>query len=607
MLKNDPTELILDALAVSEDALTLTALARILASAGVRISGRKPSTALIQPWITDLARRGLVNQSGRVEPVKPASELRARSLLRSGRYAEVAQWVASAEPLQPPSWSSEVSRRGTIAREYRRAIHSGNISTVTALQKRARASVWLWFCDPVDPDLLRMLSPSVSTHIFRQLARASFHHALPAPGLRDLIYETVLKQPELLETAACEAILYGEQDRADAFLRQLDRGAGLHTRALRALIEGDIKTAVSLYAKGLTADRKQQGSPKVLPAASSSLFLPLAYLLSSSKSRGSQALRLIEMASSTDLITAKLPWGGWDHLRTLNEPSTDDGLACTHPVAVLLEGLCTWWRGEKLSTARREAAIETAQACGWGWIADELVCSEEGEGLGSLREVRAEWAHRLELLAELLGEKPAKARPLADKRLAWTLEEGAGWLNLEAREQLRRAGGKWSVGRKVSCARLLGSGSPPTTTATDRALISALRSETHRSYRGYPETEYLWEPTIAWPALVGHPAVFDPKGRALTIVGIKPRIVVKRTRGKSTVRIEPPATDKRVKVVKVGNGYEVTVFTAEQLRIAEVIGGGMTVPARGSAALEGVLSATEGIFAPIREESVAKI
>ncbi|MFT5685195.1 MAG: superfamily II DNA or RNA helicase, partial [Myxococcota bacterium] len=602
------TDLILDALAVSEDALTLTALAHVLTSAKVRINGKKPTTATVQPLVTALVNSGAVTQSSRVEPVYPDCELRARALLRSGRYEKVVGWVADAEPLKPMSrWGHDESRTGTSVREYRRALHRGDVEALTDLRRRVRVGVWRWFAKPMAIDLLRMLPPSTATDVLKILSVVSFQHALPAPALSNLIYESVPKQPALLETAIFETLLHGETDRADAFLGLLDKDAGLHLRALRALIEGNLKVATSLYAKGLTADRRRHGTPKVVPMEPAALFLPLAYMLSSSKSRGSQAVRVIELADKEDLVIAELPWGGWKHVATLNEPGAESELACTHPVAVLLEGLCTWWRGETLDPARHKAAIEKASACGWGWVADELTCGAGGEGLSSLRIVRTEWAHRLDLLAELLGEKPAKmkAKTKAEKRLAWTLSTNRRGLSLEAREQLSR-GKKWSVGRKVAHTRLLGTGTPPTTTPADRALIAGLRSETSRSYRGYPEVWYSWDPEVAWPALVGHPAIFDKDENPLTIIRIPPRIVVKKVKGTSTVSIEPALTDGTVKVVKVGNGYEITVFTKEQQRVAEIIGGGMQIPTAGQAALDRVLSATDGIFERSKTRTAAK-
>ena len=194
-------------------------------------------------------------------------------------------------------------------------------------------------------------SPPMAAEVLPYLSMVAFQNALPAPGLRELIYDRALRQPGLLEVAAIEAILHGEQDRADAFLRSLGRDDALHTRALRRLIEGDIETAVKLYAKGLTAERKRRSTAKVLPLDPASVFLPLAYLLSKTKSRHAQAQKLIELADREGILIDKLPWGGWAHLRFVNEPGAADELVCAHPIAVLLEGLCTWWRGESLDAA----------------------------------------------------------------------------------------------------------------------------------------------------------------------------------------------------------------------------------------------------------------
>lgn len=593
-----PTDLILDALAVSEDGLTLTALARVLSLAGVRIGGRRPTSTTIQNWLAELIRKKLASHPGRVEPTHPQAELRARVLIKSGRYEEVAAWVAQAEPLEPPSrWGIENARPGTLARELRRAFVRGDMKAVEQLQRRKPSGLWHWFCEPVDTELLQTLQPPISAYVLRKLSQTSFHHARPAPGLRQLIYQTALDQPALLETAAFEAILTGEQDRADALLGRMDKKAGMHTRALRALLDGDVEGATKLYAKGLTADRKRQGSNKAFPQEDASLFLPLVYLLSSAKSRGPQALRLIEQARRVGLVRPALPWGGWEHLPALDDASYTDGDPCEHPAAVLLEGLCAWWRGEPLDAARRGAAVEAAEACGWGWIADELVCSEAGEGLGGLREVRARWAERLGELEALLSEEsaPTGTREGAGKRLAWFLTVGDGWVDLDAREQVSRGAG-WSKGRKVSCARLLGSGTPPVTTPADKAIIAALRYE-DRTYRGYPDIYYFWEPDALWPALVGHPAVFDEAGSPLTIVSVEPRLLRRRSGGASTIVVDPPIAAGRVRAVKVGNGYEVTALNDKQAQFAEIVGDGMVIPAGGTEALERVLDAAQGLFA----------
>ena len=77
-------------------------------------------------------------------------------------------------------------------------------------------------------------------------------------------------------------------------------------------------------------------------------------------------------------------------LRALDEPISAPEVLCEHPVGVLLESLCAWWRGLEVDSERRHTAIERAKTCGWNLLVDELECGAKGEGLFSFRSVRSD-------------------------------------------------------------------------------------------------------------------------------------------------------------------------------------------------------------------------
>ena len=594
----DPKEVILDVLAVAEDGLTLGHLSRLCRQAGVRTEDdRKPAPRDVYAWVETLASSENVTLGQRVQMLQPDAEQRARRLLRDGRYREIAERVAAVEPSHDPRWGIEFARQGTLTRDLRRALVEGDDELADTLLKRGRCPVWRWFANPLAPDLFHALTPYMAGKVADALSRYIFEMALPLEGFDELVEQLSERHGtvDLVLVGAREAMLRGEHEFAQAELERVDPTEGTHLHALAALLRHDVAEATKLYTQALADLRRRKGSSKSLPRDPASVFLPLAYLLHGTKTRANQGHRIIVLARQKSRVTGDSPWGGWGHLPRLRDPVHETTVHCTHPIAVLLEGLCAWWGGRTLDPTRRCLAIETATRCGWSWIADALTQGPDGDGLVTLKAVRAEWEVKLEALAEALDEGRGKKRKPAEKRIAWTLEAHGTYVNLDAREQTRTAKG-WSSGRAISNKRLLGHGKKPDMTPADLALVEALRTETFRGYRGYRETQYRWDADVAWAALAGHPAIFDTDNRPITVVEVQPRLDVKSVDGTLRLCIDPPVSLDGLEVTQVGNGYEVLVLSEKQRKVAAIIGQGIRVPDQASAALDDVLTATEGIF-----------
>ncbi|MBT3223640.1 MAG: hypothetical protein HN348_31600, partial [Proteobacteria bacterium] len=534
---------------------------------------RRHSTRDVQGWVDQLSAKQQVLQEGRIQMPYPANEQRTRTLLAHGRYESMVELVADVEPLLPiGAWGYEQSREGTINRELRRALLSGDDAGAEDLWVRANGNMplWEWFADPLAPELFELLTSKMVGVVANGLSRISLQNALPLKGFSKLLQSLLRrhKTAALAAISAREAVFGGDHQQAQSLVAILSKDDWVYTQALVAFVGHDIAKAVALYARALATERKGRGTNKLVPLAPEAFFLPLAFLLSSQKSRPPQALRLIKLAADQGYFRSDLPWSGWPHLSRLVDAKAELALPGAHPVAVLIEALSCWWRGLDLDGTERLKAISKARECGWNWIADELANGPKGRGLASLRTVRPEWERRLEALVETFA--PAKTPlPRTDKRLAWTLTTYGRQVHLEAREQVRRKTG-WSVGKPIACKRLPISPDLPTTPA-DQALIKALRSRTYRSYRGYPETEYTWDAKVAWPALAGHPAIFDVDGQALTIVENKPRLLCRSVEGGTALSIDPPFDREGPQAHAVGNGYEVTIFSKQHARVAEIV------------------------------------
>ena len=576
------SELFLDALAVAEDDLTLTALRKVGSLSGAR----RLTHDAVRSVVEELKVQGLLTVPARVSLRADLREPRVRSLWREGRYAEVVGWVAEAEPFgESTRWYTTTRRPGTVRREARRALLSGDADRYRLLGWGGSVAPWL--VEPLERDLIEGLPPRLGGVAVEHLAHRWLYDGHTVPGLPELMAHLAHQVgTSVYRRFHSYALLFRGEPLGD--MRQGLDELGADLLGLEALQRGDARSATEHYATFLKAYRRDKRTR--LPNTPAGWFLPLAYLATGLKTRRKQALKLLDRQEDYGVFGAM---EGWSCLRSLELGEPQPTLATTHLVAALYAGLAARWSDLDVDDDALGQAERTALDCGLDWVAAQLaeVRAGEGEGLLALREVRSDWEVRLEaVLQEVRGAKTAVER---ERRIAWTLHRYSSDVWLEAREQVRQRRG-WSKGRKVANDRLYEGGVE--LSEADLALVGALRKQTYRGHRGYPEVEWSWVEDLVWRALAGHPAVFDAEGRQLTVALRPPRLEVARRGGRVEVTVDPPADDGGLWVTPVGEaGYEVTVFDIRQQRLAELLQG-LSIPSSKTGAIERLLQAMAPVF-----------
>ncbi len=209
------------------------------------------------------------------------------------------------------------------------------------------------------------------------------------------------------------------------------------------------------------------------------------------------------------------------------------------------------------------------------------------QSIVDLLQPETRWQQALKALINLDRAEDASTGSTRFSRMAWLLDfDDDGYWELSPREQIKKAGGKWSKGRKIALRRLCYELDKfDFITPHDEKICAAIKEERHTNWHGYPEIDYYFSDK-ALTALAGHPAVFsaDPPHVPLEIVKESPALMVKRIKGGKfeiildhEFDVENPIqliqdSPTRLKVIETGK---------DVLQIAKIVGDGLTIPAAG--------------------------
>ncbi len=616
----------LELLAVSEGGLTFDAVAKGLGRLGHAEEGRRYNSTTVRPLLHGLIDLGLARREGRIGALPDLVEPICRALMREGRYQPLFEIVATFDGRAGASGSWHRLHRHEARRELRRAVYAGDAIAYTRIVFRWREAerslgpfpdIVRWVVAPLEVELLGRLPPEIAAPLLDGISRQRLASLIPLEPLAPLLDATCRAHPGiplLQATAAREALLAGRLDDAQRLLADCEGGQCDAVRALLFLARGDVEASVGRYAKALAARRKREGGKVAWLDGPEGTLQPLAYLLSDKKNRHKQAKRLIEGTLKELWVLPSDPLGGHLHLSRLEamvqgQPLPDVPPA-THPYGVLVAALVSHWSSEPLDTLAIDKAMRRAEGAGLGWLRGELAVLFSGDRqqavpgarpLASLRDPQSDWERRLHALEETLGKDPAgPASSQPKERVAWYLDEQGAALHLVARAQKRRAS-SWSAGRKVGVSRLeRDPGSVPGMTEQDQRVAACLTVDRGRGWYRGSYTEELWNAAEAWKALAGHPAVFllDEPDAQLDIVAERPQLVVSQQAAELVLRIEPEPKEGQAVVVQAPTPTRRTVFAfdGDQLRVVDLLRGGLRLPATASDRLGVLLARFTGLF-----------
>lgn len=205
------------------------------------------------------------------------------------------------------------------------------------------------------------------------------------------------------------------------------------------------------------------------------------------------------------------------------------------------------------------------------------------------------------------GEKPKPDPSTTTDRLIWEISKNQSLEPVPYHQKLTSKG--WSAGKRLGLARLRTDFTLPEfafLTPHDQALCRAIILKTIGGGR-YPETICYMDESLAARALIGHPRVYFAGDRQipLEIVEQPPRLIVSKSKNK-TVRLtlEPKLPDPHFdngdeededKIVVAQDGphrVQIVIFTAQHLRLGEILGKSLEVPA---AAADRVIKAVQAV------------
>ena len=569
-------------LAVSHGKLYRSQLASLLAR-----DGRRPSIPRVEGGLDELEEHGWLAEDCVL--TRDVREQVLRPHIVDGSFIRDSEVVDDVVQVHRNYW-----KEGNRERRIRRALLQGE-----AQHRDLTGDVDIadWFSSPLHLEGLALVESWVQGPILDAISSRAFWLDIEPHPLLDWSRSLggTLVTARMLAVACREALLAGELEHAEGYLDRLEDHDAHAFGGWLALIRGDLKAATKAFQQARREQKRLTGTPYL--GGPEGVMMVLAFLLRDTKSATQQAGTALREVRSEAPYLCRDPARPFPELERLKERLTGKETQLphpTHPFAVLLRGLMASWCG--LEMPPLESALETARAHGWRWIEHELLALEDpeaslGTALVSHRAVRPAWELKLDAVSSLLPAAPSAPQKKREKRVVWRLWNSKHGFALQARVQTPKGRDGWTKGRAVANSSLGGAGLPEMT-EHDRAVARALKRE-----RGwYGKDEYSWSAAKAWPALVGHPAVFDDDALLvpLEIVGRKPRLVVRKRDGKLALAIEPePGTG--LVVEETPDGYAVTHFDSKQRQLASALDG-LQLPKQGQERLTDLLGRLETHF-----------
>ncbi len=387
-------------------------------------------------------------------------------------------------------------------------------------------------------------------------------------------------------------------------------------RGMLALLQGKVDQAISCFEQKLLIIKKQTGKRKIVLPGILGLMHCLALLAGGLPQQLSQTIELASIGLKRDeyteksaytyiLLTAEARSGNTRSATTLKDfcGQTYELL----PVSQLIRALCGWWQQlplpqEQLNSLRNFAM--KARDAGMLWLAAQLLLvartidpvgtnnTEWAENLSKelqmvnlaslARDDQQSWERSLNALLQLgkTGNNTATASKENDSRLIWLIDGDirTNFAQIQPVEQKLSSKG-WSRGRNVALKRMAEEpGKLPFLTHQDLAAAACIRKE--RSYGYYSQTSYDFNTIKALKALIGHPLLFNHRNEPMTIAKGEFAISVKKKGAQLSLSMSPAlnADSQPFSWWESENRLLVYEPTAEQRRIAGIIGKGLNIP-----------------------------
>ena len=611
-----------------------TNLAECLTRAGVRLdTGRAIYGPSLLPLLQNLQNSGLVTEvQGGFLGQPQLNHALLRELDKEGTLP------AFAEAVKPSIGNAYYRTREHCLQGLQRAIYLRDLSDIPPLLdfycSRFDGSPYcLLFDGPLDGAWFRSLPPELWATILIDLTLRDFLRLAPTEAF-DILAACVGDNPEAPLNAKYHlvfcAIMRGRLQAAETAIRQLRLESFAELAGIIALARGQVEEAVLLFEQGLAHIKKQTGKRKLCFPGMIGVFHQLTLLRAGLPQHLKTAVELAAIGLKKEAGSPRFLLDQLSHLAEAkqgNNRSTkvlkdflrrEDKLK---PFEHLIRSLVAFQLKVDLIPPHCKAlaqVAEAAHASGFLWLGGEaLLLLETFEPKGK---VQAEWARQLfaeEGIAGLTGGATdeqnwqrslkalltlgsgATAAPAAaaakTSRLVWLLQGNNRHMAIQPIEQKLGARG-WSKGRNLALKRLAEeTASLDFLTPQDHKAIACIRKERAYNYGYYAQMVYEFDIAKTLRSLIAHPLVFNAghEDEPLTLAKGEFTLEVLRAKGKLSVRLAP-APEPSVNFFWHWEGPARLLLyepTAEQRRIAAILGEKLTVPEAGEKELLAAITA----------------
>lgn len=616
--------------------LSRTALTQCLAKAQVRLdSGRAIYCHNLLPLLQPLQKSGLVAEVQGGLLLCP--ELR-HPLLRE--LEGEGTLPAFAEAVKPSIKNSYYKSREHCLQDLQRAIYLRNLPEVSRVldfyHSRFDGSPYvLLFAQPLDADWFKSLPPNLWATILIDLTMGSFLRLAPSDAF-NILDACVGNNPEAPLDAKYHvvffAIMRGRLKAAEAAIAQLRLEPFTELAGIIALARGQVEEAVRHFEQGLTHIKKQTGKRKVCFHGMLGIFHQLALLRAGLPEHLKNAVQLAALGLKQDKGNVRFLLDQLSHLAEAKQGSNRCATVVKDflrqevklkPFEHLIRCLVAFELKANLIPPDRKAlsrVADTAHASGFLWLGGEAL--RLLEAFDPKAKVRTEWATKLFAEEGIIGltgggtgeqnwQRSLKAlltlgsgaaaagtsstAPTKASRLAWLIQGNNRQIAIQPIEQKLGVRG-WSKGRNVALKRLAEeSARLDFLTPQDHKAIACLRKERAYNYGYYAQMVYEFDVAKTLRALIDHPLVFNAghEEEPLTLTKGEFTLEVLRAKGKLNVRLTPlPEPDKNFFWQwEAPTRLQLYEPTAEQRRIAAILGEKLTVPEAGEKELLAAITA----------------
>ncbi|MHB8123688.1 MAG: DEAD/DEAH box helicase, partial [Desulfuromonadaceae bacterium] len=608
------------------------------------IQGKTISPALVLPLLEKLVGSDLAFESSGTYRCNPLlSHSLTRQTQKAGlfeRYAEAVQ-----ECFKPAmSYGSRYYRSFPLAvQDIRIALYRGNHSDVTRLLALCRKD-YSWevsnshpfslLCpEPLDVEWIKEMPEPLQTDILTFHLEQSLVRLQPSDTAFGLLEELASSRteisPDTLKLYLNQLLLRGQSHKAALILKNSETPPLHELRGWLALLQGDAERAIAHFESGMAALKKESGKRKVFFNDLSGLF----YLLGLIRSGLPQQLQVVVELGEWVVKQRSHPqqfaiWMLSQYAEVKlgkNRAKQDLVQLCNRehqlgPLSQLFHSLIASWMPETVATPHLKA-LELVRAgatkSGYFWLAAEaaFLCKRldpdgrdmtavgeqlfQSGGLVSISEKADSadnWERSLKALMSLGGAAPMAAKEGAAKatRIIWMLSGNETYVDIQPIEQ-KQSGKGWSTGRNAALKRLKEDGvTLDFLSPQDREIVACIKK--NRSGYGYYGKEvYEFDTVRAIRAMAGHPLVFNAlhEDEQISVAKGEFALEVKRVKDNLCITLKPTINVENNAFFRWEGNSRLLLFepTADQRRIAGIIGTTLTVPQAGEAQVMAAITA----------------